>query len=177
MVNDQSSEIDGESQSNEPEFEEINGIPGAVSEVELLKTQLADAQDKHLRALAELENFKKRSMKERSEFLKYSGKEVFVDLLEVVDNFERARQFSDADAEQTRKGMELIHKLFLDVLQKWDVRGESSVGKLFNPEMHNAISRVPAEGKDPGIIVNELKKPYFYKDKLLRFGEVVVVSE
>jgi molecular chaperone GrpE len=70
----------------------------------------------------------------------------------------------------------MTHKVFLERLGKWEIRGESGVGSTFDPQKHAAISRVPGSDAKPGTIIGELKKAYFYKDKLIRPGEVVVAS-
>jgi molecular chaperone GrpE len=140
------------------------------------RSEASDFKDKYLRSLAEFENYKKRALKERSDLIKYQGEKIFSDILEVVDNLELALNYGGADAAKVREGLELIHKRFLEILGRWDVRGQSAIGKDFDPNMHNAISRVMVDDAKPGTVINELKKTYFYKDKLLRFGEVVVAE-
>ena len=152
--------------------------PVGVLEAELseARAETKENYDKYLRALAELENYKKRVVKERSELLKYQGDRIFVDILDVVDDLDRAMDHLDADPQQLKSGIELIHKRFIDVLSKWDVRGETAVGKEFNPTFQSAISKIKSPNVAPGTIVGELKKTYFYKDKLIRHGEVVVAD-
>ncbi len=162
---------------------------GSGDDTERLRSELKETNDKYLRALADLENYKKRTLKERSDLLKYQGEKVFVDLLEVVDNLEFALQYSGApelpseppafspeSAEKLRQGLVLIHKLFLNILGKWEVRPESALGKLFDPQHFSAISKVPTTDVEPGTVISELKKAYFYKDRMLRPGEVVVAD-
>ena len=156
----------------------------ADTEIEVLKNELKAAKDeaienydKYLRAVAELDNSKKRAMKEKTDLMKYQGERIFIDLLEIVDDFERALQFSESNPEQLKSGIELILKRFGTMLTKWEVKGESAVGKQFDPNFHNALSRVPAPGQAAGSIIGELKKPYFYKDKLIRHGDVIVAAE
>ena len=144
---------------------------------EKYKAESAENYDKYLRALAEFENYKKRALKERGDLLKYQGEKILGDMLDVGDNLDFAIQYADADPEKLRDGVKLIHKIFMDVLARWDVRPVSGIGKPFDPITYNAISRVPASDAAPGTIVGELKKAYFYKDKLLRVGEVVVATE
>lgn len=152
--------------------------PTASSEeLEKLRKEAADNKDKYLRALAEFENFKKHALKERSELLRYQGERIFVDLLDVVDNFELALQHSKADPEKLRSGVELIYKLLADLLTKWEVRAESGLGKPFDPARFNAISRAEVDDAVPGTIITEFKKTYLYKDKLIRIGDVVVAAE
>jgi molecular chaperone GrpE len=138
---------------------------------------LAEMKDRYLRLMADFENFKKRALKEQSELLKYQGERVLVDLLEVLDNLELALTYSSAEYEKLKQGLEMVHKMFVERLGRWDIRGESSVGREFDPHRHLAISRVPGNSAKPGTILGELKKPYFYKDKLIRVGEVVVAAE
>lgn len=147
------------------------------AEVVSLAKELAEMRDRYVRLMADFENFKKRALKEQSELLKYQGERVIVDLLEVLDNLELALNHSSADAEKLKTGLEMIQKMFVERLGKWDVRGESGVGLSFDPQRHSAISRIPGADAKPGTIVGELKKAYFYKDKLIRPGEVVVAAE
>lgn len=145
-------------------------------EVKALKVELEATKDKYLRALAELENYKKRALKERSELIRYQGDRIIADLLEVVDNLELALSHSEADPQKLKTGLELIHKLFIDVLGRWDVRAVPAVGKPFDPVQHQALSKVPSAEVAPGTVLNEFKKAYFYKDKLLRPASVVVAE-
>jgi molecular chaperone GrpE len=144
---------------------------------EAVVKELADMRDRYVRLMADFENFKKRALKEQSELLKYQGERVIIDLLDVLDNLELALNHSSADADKLKTGLEMIQKMFVERLGKWDVRGESGVGAPFDPQRHSAISRVPGADAKPGTIVGELKKAYFYKDKLIRPGEVVVAAE
>ncbi|MBX7137719.1 MAG: nucleotide exchange factor GrpE [Oligoflexia bacterium] len=169
------STLDGE-ESSTPNGASAEAAGAAEEELFKLREELKDSQDKYLRLLAEFDNYKKRAIKERAEILKYQGERIFVDILDIVDNLELALQHKDSDPAKLRAGVELIYKMFMDVLARWEVRGESAIGKLFDPGRQNAISRVELEDKPPGTVVSELKKTYSYKDKLLRLGEVVVAA-
>lgn len=144
---------------------------------EILARELAEAKDRYIRLLADFENFKRRTLKEQSELLKYQGERLVVDLLEVLDNLELALAHSSAEYDQLKSGLEMVHRMFIEKLSRWEIRGEGSMGKEFDPHKHAAISKVPGNSATPGTIVGELKKPYFYKDKLIRVGEVVVATE
>lgn len=161
--------------SKETEDTENSESPIKVENEESKPSELEDLRDKHLRLLAEFENFKKRVAKERSELIKYQGEGIFRDLLEVVDNFERALKFKDAEPEKVHAGIEMIYKELSDLLGRYEVRAESALGKDFDPNIHMALSKVP--GIEPDKVVDEHKKAYFYKDKLLRAAEVVVSVE
>jgi molecular chaperone GrpE len=144
--------------------------------VESWKKEAEEQKDRYIRSVAELENYKKRSLKDRADLLKYQGDRIFTEILPILDNLELALQHSDSDASALKSGMQLIHKLFVDTLAKWEVRAESGLGKDFDPNRHSALSKVPTADKKPGTVINEFRKAYFYKDKLLRPGEVVVAA-
>ena len=129
----------------------------AADEQASIEAQLADAKDRYLRLAADFENFKRRALKEQSELLKYQGEKIVVDMLEVLDNLELALSHTSANQDSLKAGLEMVHKLFVEKLGKWQIRGESSVGSQFDPQKHSAISRVP--GAESGVIVGELKKP------------------
>ncbi|MCB0354189.1 MAG: nucleotide exchange factor GrpE [Bdellovibrionales bacterium] len=142
-----------------------------------LRSEVEEFRTKYLRSLADFENFKKRTQKERSDLLKYQGEKILLDFVEVLDNLELALSHSDADPATLREGVDLIYKQFEKVFEKWEVRSKPGVGAPFDPNHQNALSRLPSQEHDPGTVVNELKKTYFYKDRLLRPGEVVVAAE
>ena len=176
--------VDGNDQaagkSTQAEYNQgVEGVDGdaAASSSEVLAKELADTKDRYIRLLADFENFKRRALKEQSELLKYQGERLVVDLLEVIDNLELALAHSSAEHDKLKAGLDMVYKMFVERLAKWEIKGESSVGSDFDPHRHSAISKVPGGDARPGTIVGELKKPYFYKDKLIRVGEVVVAAE
>lgn len=174
QLNEEAEPMDVDADNTEQD-QMVNGEEGTASqagEQVSVEAQLAEAKDRHLRLAADFENFKRRALKEQSELLKYQGEKIVVDMLEVLDNLELALSHSSASQDSLKTGLEMVHKLFVEKLGKWQIRGESSVGTQFDPQRHSAISRVP--GAEAGVIVGELKKPYYYKDKLIRFGEVIV---
>jgi molecular chaperone GrpE len=147
-----------------------------TQEIAQLRAELAASNDKYLRALAEFENYKKRALKERSELLKYQGERTLADLLEVFDNLERALNQAKSDPESLQEGVALIHKLFLDKLARWEIKPDSGLGKPFDPNKQKAVSSVVLDDTAPGTVVNEMRKAFFYRDRLLRAGEVVVAA-
>lgn len=155
----------GESQANSTNHGE---------ELAALQAEVQENHEKYLRALADFDNYKKRAIKERSDLLKYQGENIAADLLEVVDNFERALATAAGEPSSMKSGVEMIYKQLLDLLSKHGVRGESSIGKPFDPQIHQAISQAPAADFPAGTVCSELKKAYFLKDKLIRVGQVVV---
>ena len=161
----------------EPDAAGGGGEAGAAErhdEVVRLRAEAEEFRSKYLYALAESENIKKRALKERSDLLKYQGDRILEDFLEVLDSFERALESTGGDAARFEEGVRLIHRQLVDTFSRWDVRPAPGLGQHFDPERHRALSRVPAPGQPANTIIGELKKAYFYKDKLLRAGEVVV---
>ena len=146
-------------------------------ELARLRAEVDETQERYIRLLAEFENFRRRTQRERSDIIKYQGEQIVVDLLEVIDNVERAMTFAQGDSDQFRGGVELIFRNFQGVLQKWGVRLESGIGKEFDPRIQSALSTLPTADTAPGTVVGELKKAAFFKDKLIRVGEVVVAGE
>ena len=158
------------------EFSNTSNSGSSSEELARCQAELAETKDKYLRAMADFENYKKRVLKERSEMLRYEGINLVADVLEVLDNLELALGHAAADPGKILEGLKMVHKQFVDVLGKWQVKGESAIGKDFDPKLYGAISQIEAPDKKPGTIVGELRKAFFYKDKLVRPGEVVVVA-
>lgn len=147
--------------------------------VDPLQEALTDAaanRDRWMRAVADLENFKKRSLQERSKLLKYRNEELLRDLLGVVDNLNRALVHcsetgrSDAVAD----GVCMIAKMFREILERYGVKEIESIGRPFDPRYQEAIARVPSPDKEPNTVMEELEKGYMYQDRLLRPAKVVV---
>jgi len=150
--------------------------------------------DKYLRAAAELDTFKRRSQKERSDLLKYGGESMARDLLEVLDNLERAINVASTAAEGSAgtgngatgsgvtggeefiSGIKMIAEQYRQMFERHGVRGESGLGKPFDPNKQEALASVPTEDKPAGEVIEEFRKTYFFKDKLLRTGQVVVTA-
>ena len=152
---------------------------GGSDRVSVLESEVKENYDKYLRAVAELENFKKRSIRERSELLKYAGENLARDLLEVADNFQIAfsQNVGTAGAsEEFAKGMRMIWDRFKAILEQHSIKGESYLGKMFDPNKQQALASVPTPGQAPGTILEEFKQTFFFKDKLLRPGQVVVAA-
>jgi len=133
-------------------------------------------RDRWMRAVADLENFKKRSLQEKNRLLKYRDEELLRDLLPVMDNLDRAVQHcTDAGrADALMDGLCLVAKMFKDVLARRQVTEIKALGEIFDPHLHEAIGRVPAQAGKENLVVEEVEKGYMYQDKLLRPAKVVV---
>jgi molecular chaperone GrpE len=157
--------------------EDVAAIDPKEAQIATLSAEVADLKDKYLRALAESKNVMTRARKDREDWLKYEGEKILRDMLEVVDNLERAALHSGDDAVKLKEGLTLVHQQFVATLTKWGVVAEDSRGKPFSPEKHFALSKMVTADHPPGTVVDQLAKPYFYKDKLLRAGQVVVSAK
>ena len=163
----------------ELESEEVVDSPeGDGDELAVAKREAAENLDKFLRTAAELENIKKRNIKERQELIKYAGENLARDMLDVADGLELAlNQENKGSLEEFVKGVELIRTQLQSVLERHQIKAESLLGKDFQPEKAEALATIPTEGKKVGKILEEFKKAYHFKDKLLRPAQVVVGKE
>jgi molecular chaperone GrpE len=135
-------------------------------------------KDKFLRLFAEFENYKKRTTRERIELFKTAGQEVMTSLLPVVDDFERALSHieENKETEELRKGVLLIYqKLYNTLEQKGLSKVETSAGDIFDAEIHEAITQIPAPSKDlKGKVIDCVEKGYKLGDKIIRYPKVVI---
>ncbi|MEY3208267.1 MAG: hypothetical protein RL064_298 [Bacteroidota bacterium] len=168
----------------EPVIDAVNNAESApevetepISELDQLKADLADQKDKFLRLLAEFENFKRRTAKERIDLIQTAGKDVIVSLLDVLDDCDRAeKQLNTSDdIAVLREGIQLVFNKIRSTMQAKGLVAMESVNKDFNVELHEAITEIPAaNNKMKGKVVDEVTKGYFLNDKIIRFAKVVV---
>ncbi len=154
-----------------------NNVVSEQSETEILKAQLQEANDKFLRLYAEFDNYKRRTMKERSELLQTAGKDVMLALLPVIDNFERAQKAAEtaADLEAYKEGVKLIHHQFSSILQARGLQTIDSIGSEFNVDLHEAITNIPAPSEEmKGKVIDETEKGYTLNGHVIRFAKVIV---
>jgi molecular chaperone GrpE len=155
----------------------LNEPLGDDSELEKLKAELDAAKDKFLRLQAEFDNFRRRSAKERIELMQTAGKDVINDMLVVVDDAERAQKQLETtdDVKLIREGVTLVFNKLRNVLQSKGLKPMETIGKEFNPDLHEAITEIPSPTKDlKGKVVDEVVKGYYLNDKIIRHAKVVV---
>ncbi|HBG86829.1 MAG TPA: nucleotide exchange factor GrpE [Marinilabiliaceae bacterium] len=161
---------DEEAQSQERETSEEDRVAE-------LEKQLAEANDKHLRLIAEYDNYRKRTLKEKMELTKLAGEEIFMGILPVVDDFERALQhFNSADnVEALKVGVELIYSKFISYLSSNGVKAIDTDKVTFDADLHEAVTKVQAPTEDmKGKVVDCVEKGYMLDEKVIRFPKVVV---
>ena len=181
-------ELEGElnevSTGEHPEPNEENGgldkETGQAEEVsaeEQLREDLAKEKDKFLRLFAEFENFKKRTSKERVDLFKTAGQEVMVSLLPILDDFDRAlKELSKSEDTEMFKGVELINNKFRETLKNKGLEQvEVKEGDVFDAEIHDAITQIPAPNKKlKGKVIDVIEKGFKLGDRIIRHPKVVV---
>lgn len=146
-------------------------------EGERLEMELAEMKDKYLRQFAEFDNFRKRTAKERLELIQTAGKEVIVQLLEVLDDAERAqRQMEQSqDVKALKEGVHLVFNKLRNILNAKGLKPMESIGQPFNADRHEAITEIPVpQANMQGKVIDEVEKGYLLNDKIIRFAKVVV---
>lgn len=143
-----------------------------------LKEKVEELEDRVKRQMAEFDNFRKRTEKEKSAMFETGAKSVIEKILPVVDNFERGlATVPESDKGGAfAQGMEMIYKQLLTELEAIDVKPIEAVGQEFDPEFHNAVMQVESEEYGSGIIAQELQKGYTYRGNVVRHSMVAVVS-
>jgi len=146
--------------------------------LEDFRRELADKNDRLLRALAEAENIRRRAQRDREESVRFAAEAVVRDVIPILDNLDRAIDAARG-AGQTGgilDGVELIRREFLKMLDRHGVSRYSAVGQRFDPNRHEAIARVPSGDTEPGIVVNEIAPGYLLRGRVLRPAQVAVAG-
>ncbi len=146
-------------------------------ELEAITEQLAEQKDKYIRLMAEFENYKRRTSKERLELIQTAGKDIIVSLLDVLDDSDRAEKQmkTSKDTEQIKQGVQLVFNKLRNIMQAKGLKAMDSVQTDFDVEKHEAITEIPAPAKNQvGKVLDEVQKGYYLNDKIIRFAKVVV---
>ena len=148
-----------------------------VSEIDKLRAERDALLDRLARLQAEFDNARKRAVREQQEFREFAAGDVIKNILPVVDSFERALKAPAGDASDLRSGLELIYRQFQDALQKLGVQPIESVGKLFDPRLHEAVEMVDTTEAEDHQVLDEFQRGYNYKGRLLRPAMVRVARK
>ncbi|HPU17082.1 MAG TPA: nucleotide exchange factor GrpE [Bacillota bacterium] len=154
--------------------EELAAVKKAKQEAE---AALAEFGDKYLRLAAEYDNYRRRSIKEREDAYRDAYGDALLKMLPMIDNFERAAQYTDTEPEKLADGVKLILKGLPDLYSSLGVEAYGEVGDVFDPTIHNAVMRSEDGTAEPGTITAVLQKGYRLGDKILRYAAVVVAGE
>lgn len=160
--------IEGTQHLNDPMTDE--------TEIEQLQQQVDELNDRYLRQAAEFDNFKRRNARERMELIQTAGRDVITDLLDVLDDTERAQKQMEAtdDVQQIKQGVQLVFTKLRNTLSAKGLKPMDAVGKEFNPDLHEAVTEIDAGEDMKGKVVAEIQKGYYLNDKIIRFAKVVV---
>lgn len=176
---------DQEIQNENPEntAEEAVEITSASEELkgqaELKKAQdeLAEAKDKYLRLYSEFENFRRRTAKEKLELIQSANERLVNAFLPIIDDFERAEKAFNGSESKEMEGFLLIYTKFKKILDTAGIKVMDAHGKAFDPDLHEAITQVPAPNdKSKGKVIEVVEQGYLLNDKVIRFAKVVVGS-
>ncbi|MFH1004198.1 MAG: nucleotide exchange factor GrpE [Bacteroidota bacterium] len=146
----------------------------AIKEIE---TKLAETNDKYIRLYADFENYRKRITKERIDLIKFAGEDIFIQLLPVIDDFERAIKAATQakDMETIKQGEQLIYNKFKNILTQNGLQEINSAGQIFDSELHDAVTNIPSPSEDmKGKVVEEVEKGYYLNGKVIRHTKVIV---
>jgi len=146
-------------------------------QLEKAESEILELKDKHIRLQAEFDNYRKRTLKERMELLKTASESLLVNILPVIDDFDRAVQTIDTIEEDShlKDGVMLIYNKFQDFLKQNGVKEIEAKEKIFDTDLHEAITTIPAPSEElKGKIVDVVQKGYYLNDKVIRFSKVVI---
>ena len=178
-LKDERLETQEETQTEEPQegekSEELNE-ENPASKIEELEARVAELEDKNLRMMAEFDNYRRRTNKEKLELMATAGERIFKEMLPLIDDFERAMEAMDKtdDIDAVREGIRLIQQKFLSFLDKEDVHAIETEGVDFNTDEHEAVTTFAAGEENKGKVVDCTQKGYKLGDKVIRFAKVVV---
>lgn len=147
-----------------------------AQEVETLTARVAELEDKNLRMMAEFDNYRRRTNKEKLALMETAGEKIFTEMLALVDDFERAQEAMQKteDIDSLRSGIELIHQKFITFLDKHDVHAIETENADFNTDEHEAITTFAAGEEKKGKVIDCTQKGYKLGEKVIRFAKVVV---
>ncbi|HET7818793.1 MAG TPA: nucleotide exchange factor GrpE [Bacteroidia bacterium] len=166
-----------EDQKQNASEEAVKADQNAVTQEKSLEEKYAELNDKYVRLYADFENFRKRATKERVDLIKYASEDMFKQIIPVLDDFERAfKSIKEAtDINIIKQGEELIYNKFKGILVQNGLQEMKSAGEKFDPEIHDAVTNVPAPTEDKkGKVIDEVEKGYYLNGKVIRHAKVIV---
>ena len=164
---------------NTEKSDENAGIKEPVDLAKELEAKTNELNDKYLRLYSEFDNYRKRTIKEKSDIIKTAGEDVFKAMLPIIDDFERAMKASEGidDINALKEGVQLIYNKLKNSVQQKGLISFDSVGNTFDPETMEAITHIPAaDESQKGKVVDEVEKGYMLGNKVIRFARVVVAQ-
>ena len=177
MAEDQSEETTKSSKKGSKSSKKASKEDKLNLELEEKEQQITELKDKYIRLLAEFDNHKKRTVREKLDMMQSAAQDTLSALLPVLDDFDRAKTNAESDdsVEVFSEGVSLVYNKLYNVLQQRGLKPMESTGEDFDPELHEAITEIPAPSEDmKGKNIDTIEKGYFLKDKIIRHAKVVV---
>lgn len=168
--------VETETPEVQPEVKTAEEVAKLEADLEAARKAVDETKDQLLRTLAEYDNFRKRTEKEKAAIYDHAVKDAVSQILNVADTMEMALAHKDCDADDLRKGVEMIDKNMKDALSKLKVEAIGAVGDPFDPELHQAVSHIEDEGLGENVIAQVYQKGYRIGDKMIRHATVVVAN-
>lgn len=173
----ETNETESNTQTPQGDAQQTDVGPANDDKIAELTTQLEELKDKYLRLTAEFDNYRKRTLKEKADLIKFASEEVLMDLLPVIDDLDRALKAIETanDISAVKEGISLIVNKFNDFLKSKGVKEIDAIGKELNTDLHEAITKIPVQDDaQKGKIVDVIQKGYMLHEKVMRFSKVVV---
>lgn len=159
----------------EPVKEPVKKEESKLSETERLQKELGEMKDKYLRIYAEFDNYRKRTSKERQNIIKLAAKDSLGALLPAVDDFSRAIRLASDSEEKIPEGVILIYNKLFKALEQQGIKEMETNGQDFDPELHEALTKIPAPSEElKGKVIDTIEKGYYLNDKIIRYAKVVI---
>ncbi len=180
QTNDMENNVENENlEAENSPVEELLGdaVVEEIDPIAKLEAELTVSQDKYLRMYSEFENYKRRVSRDRIEQAKLAGSDIFLTILPIIDDLERAMKSIEStnDVEAIKAGLKLIYTKLKSTTENKGLKSMDATGKVFDPELHDAITNVPAPSEAmKGKVIEEVEKGYFLNDKVIRHAKVVV---
>lgn len=178
MNNEEVNQDELEKENNEQTTEETTTEEVVEkTEIELLQEENDKLNDKFLRLYSEFDNFRKRTAKEKIELIKSAGEGIMKDMLPIIDDFKRAmaHNLEVTDEDSLKEGFQLIFNKFYKTLEAKGLKSVDSKGEVFNADIHEAITKIPAPDKSmKGKVVDVIEEGFYLGDKIIRYPKVVI---
>jgi len=180
-ITDSDEDLQGQKGKPDPKTEEkSNAAEGdPMRKIEEAEKKAAENYDKYLRAVAELDNYRKRAVRDKADAIKYGNENLLRDILPLVDSVDRALAHAGTsdDFEAFKKGLKMLHEQLLCCLKKYGVEVIDTEGKDFDPNVHEAMLQVISDEHETGKVVNEFERGYLLNGRLLRPAKVCVCKQ
>jgi len=177
IITDIDSDVDSKNYTLENGNDPVPNSDNNAQSVRVVEEKLAEMQDKYIRLSAEFDNYRKRTLREKMDLSKYAGESLLLNLIPIIDDFERALKHMDSatDSAALKSGIDLIYVKFSEFLKQNGVKEIEALNTNFNVDIHEAVAKTQVQEDDKkGKVVDVLQKGYYLQDKVLRFAKVVV---